>query len=90
MAFQFICDLWTGQSRLEWYIYRPQLHAEPYTILAWTAQSINLHMDLNAMFYLLNIIRQLVLVHVKSYSCTDYQPANQEQHLNMLQLSLKF
>jgi len=28
-------------------------HVGPYTILAWTAQSVNCHIALKAMFYLL-------------------------------------
>ena len=48
MAFRSICSLRTGPSELEWY-----MALSEYTILAQTAQSVNLHMDLKAMFYLL-------------------------------------
>jgi len=34
-------------------VYGPQLRFGPYTILAWTAQSVNSHIALKAMFYLL-------------------------------------
>lgn len=38
-----------------------QLHFEPYTILPWTAQSLNMHMHLKAMLYLLNNILLWIL-----------------------------
>jgi len=36
-------------------VYTVQLRFGPYTILGWTAQSVNCHIALKAMFYLLNI-----------------------------------
>jgi len=35
-------------------VYSLQLRFGPYTILAWTAQYVNCHIALKAMFYLLN------------------------------------
>ena len=35
--------------------YNPQLRFGPYTILAWTSHSVNCHIALKAMFYLLDI-----------------------------------
>ena len=40
---------WAVQDRTVY-----QLRFGPYTILAWTAQSVNCHIALKAMFYLLN------------------------------------
>jgi len=42
---------WSVQART---VYSPQLRFGPYTILAWTAHFVNLHIALKAMFYLLN------------------------------------
>ena len=36
--------------------YSLQLHFGPYTIQAWTTQSVNLHIALKAIFYLLSIL----------------------------------
>lgn len=36
--------------------YGPQLHFGQYTILGWTAKSLNLHINFKAMFYLLNTV----------------------------------
>ena len=41
---------WSVQDRI---VYDPQLCFEPYTILAWTAQSVNWHIDIKIMLYLL-------------------------------------
>ena len=40
---------WSVQART---VYDPQLLFGPYNILAWTAQSVNLHITLKSMFYL--------------------------------------
>ena len=42
---------WSVQARM---VYGPQLCFGPYNI-AWIAQSVNCHIALKAMFYLLNI-----------------------------------
>ena len=51
-------------------VYRPQLRFGPFTILTWTAQSVNCHIALKVMFYLLNIIpmnrHNLLVVFVKT------------------------
>jgi len=41
---------WEVQARTA---YDPQLHFGSYTNLAWTAQSVNCHNALKAMYYLL-------------------------------------
>ena len=52
----------------------PQLRFGPYTILAWTAQSINCHIALKAMFYLLNIafinivLYRNVIIHKRTHT----------------------
>jgi len=43
---------WSVQARM---VYGPKHLYGPYSILAWTAQSVNCHIALNAMFYLLDI-----------------------------------
>ena len=42
---------WAVQART---VYDPQLCFGPYTTLSWTVQSVNMHVALKAMFYLLN------------------------------------
>jgi len=44
---------WAVQDRT---INGPQLRFGPYTILAWTAQSVNCHLALKVMLYLLNVL----------------------------------
>jgi len=48
---------WVVQART---VYSPQLRLRPYTILAWTAQYVNCHIALKAMFYLLNTINLML------------------------------
>ena len=45
---------WSVQARTE---YGLHIRFGPYTILEWTIQSINCHIVLKAMFYLLNSAR---------------------------------
>jgi len=52
MYFRAICSLRTVQSKLEQYI-ALNFRFMPYTILAWTAQSVSCHIALKVMFYLL-------------------------------------
>ena len=44
---------WSVQAKTA---YNPQLRFGPYTILAWTAQSVNCHIALKVMLYLLNVL----------------------------------
>ena len=53
MYFWAICSLRTGQSKLERYM-AFNVASGHITILAWTAQSVNCHIALKVMFYLLN------------------------------------
>ena len=41
---------WSVQART---VHGPQFRFGPYAILAWTAHSVNCHIALKAMFYLL-------------------------------------
>ena len=51
-------------------VYSTQLRFGPLTILTWTAQSLNCHIALKVIFYLLNIIpmnrHNLLVVFVKT------------------------
>ena len=47
MYFRAICSLRTGQSKLEWNVFIV------VTPLAWTTQSVNCHIDIKVMFYVL-------------------------------------
>ena len=57
-VFRAIYSLRTGT------IYRPQLWSMPYTILAWTAQYVNCHIALKAMFYLLINTQSILYMYV--------------------------
>jgi len=65
MYFRAICNLRTGQSKLEWYM---TLCFGPYTILAWTVQSVNLHIALKAMYCLLSRACKYVSI-LRSSAC---------------------
>ena len=58
MGFRAICKFtdWLVRPRK---VYGPQFRFGPYTFLSLTNQSVNLHIALNPMFYLLNSDPQL-------------------------------
>lgn len=50
---------WAVQARM---VYGPQFHFRPSIILAWIAESVNLHMHPKAKFYLLNTFCPVITI----------------------------
>jgi hypothetical protein len=82
MAFRAKCKFtdWLVRPRK---VYDPQLRFRPYSFLSLTNQSVNLHIALNGMFYLLNKITVWssdasyrspsdIMMHIRTTSKTSF------------------
>ena len=61
-------------------VYGPQLRFGPYNILWVTSRSINYHMALNAMNYLINI-HVIIIIHTCTYIFENFNVFITEQNL---------